>query len=119
MRRYLAVAVSVSLLFCGTELVKAGTIVGKVKAHGVKNSADAVIYIDKIASKTFAAPKEHARFDQRNLVFHPHVLPILVGTTVDFLNSDAPEAPSGRRFVTRYPDFRARALQKRGPDADF
>jgi hypothetical protein len=27
--------------------------------------------------------------DQANLVFAPHVLPILVGTTVDFLNSDA------------------------------
>ena len=69
-------------------VASAGTIAGKVKAHGVKNSADAVIYIDKIQSKTFAPPKEHARFDQKNLVFHPHVLPVLVGTTVDFLNSD-------------------------------
>ena len=39
--------------------------------------------------KTFPAPKEHGKIDQANLVFHPHVLPVLVGTTVDFLNSDA------------------------------
>ena len=39
--------------------------------------------------KTFPAPKEHAKIDQMNLVFIPHVLPVLVGTTVDFLNSDA------------------------------
>ena len=67
---------------------EAGNIVGTVKAKGVKNSADAIVYIEKIAGKTFAAPKEHAKMDQKNLKFHPHVLPILAGTTVDFLNSD-------------------------------
>jgi plastocyanin len=66
----------------------AGNISGTVKAHGVKNSADAIVYIDKIAGKKFDAPKEHAKIDQKKLVFHPHVLPVLVGTTVDFLNDD-------------------------------
>jgi plastocyanin len=66
----------------------AGNITGKVKAKGAKNSGDAVIYIDKIPSKTFPAPKDHATMDQKNLMFIPHVLPVLVGTTVDFLNSD-------------------------------
>lgn len=67
---------------------EAGNIIGTVKAKGVKNSADAVVYIEKISGKTFNAPKEHAKMDQKNLKFHPHVLPILAGTTVDFLNSD-------------------------------
>lgn len=67
---------------------EAGNIVGTVKAKGVKNSADAIVYIEKISGKTFNAPKEHAKMDQKNLKFHPHVLPILAGTTVDFLNSD-------------------------------
>ena len=40
-------------------------------------------------ARRFPAPKEHAKIDQVNLVFSPHVLPVLVGTTVDFLNSDA------------------------------
>jgi plastocyanin len=66
----------------------AGNIIGKVKAKGVKNSADAVVYIEKVPGGSFPAPKEHAKVDQKNLQFSPHVLPILVGTTVDFVNSD-------------------------------
>ncbi len=68
--------------------VVAGEITGKVKARGVKDSGNAVVYIDKISGKTFPAPKEHAKMDQKNLTFVPHVLPVLVGTTVDFTNSD-------------------------------
>jgi len=67
----------------------AGDIHGKVAAHGVRNSADAVVYVDKIAGKSFAPPEAHAKVDQKNMQFTPHVLPILAGTTVDFLNSDA------------------------------
>jgi plastocyanin len=66
-----------------------GDLHGKVAAHGVRNSADAVVYVDQIPGKTFAPPSEHAKMDQRNMTFIPHVLPILEGTTVDFLNSDA------------------------------
>jgi plastocyanin len=66
-----------------------GDIHGKVAAHGVRNSADAVVYVDQIPGKTFPPPSEHAKMDQRNMTFIPRVLPILEGTTVDFLNSDA------------------------------
>lgn len=76
------------LLICLVSISMAGDIKGKVKARGVKHSGDAVIYIDKIADKKFEAPKEHAKMDQKNLVFIPRVLPILAGTTVNFLNSD-------------------------------
>jgi plastocyanin len=79
---------SLLLLCVLTSFGFAGNIVGKVHAKGVKNSADAVIYIDKIGTKTFAPPKEHALVNQKNLKFTPHVLPVIVGTTVDFLNSD-------------------------------
>jgi plastocyanin len=67
----------------------AGDIHGTVKCKGVRDSADAVVYVTAIAGKTFPAPKEHAKIDQTNLQFVPHVMPVLVGTTVDFLNSDA------------------------------
>lgn len=84
-----AVQIMVVALICGTgNLAFGGTIKGKVTAHGVRDNANAVVYIEKIPGKTFPAPKKHAEFDQKNLAFHPHVLPILVGTTVDFLNSD-------------------------------
>ncbi len=67
----------------------AGEIHGKVACKGVKDSADAVVYVAAISGKTFPAPAGHANIDQLNLVFHPHVLAVQEGTTVDFLNSDA------------------------------
>jgi plastocyanin len=69
--------------------VAAGDLHGKVTCKGVRDCADAVVYVGAIAGKTFPAPKEHAKIDQKNLIFAPHILPVLVGTTVDFLNSDA------------------------------
>lgn len=78
---------AVGALFC-LNFTLAGNITGKVKAIGARNSGDAVIYIDKIEGKTFPPPKTHAEIDQKNLMFHPHVLPVLAGTTVNFLNSD-------------------------------
>ena len=77
-----------AMMIGSVHLTFAGNITGKVKAKGAKNGGDAVIYIDKIASKTFPAPKEHPKMDQKNLTFKPRVLPILAGTTVDFQNSD-------------------------------
>lgn len=76
------------LLIFAVAISQAGEITGRVKAKGVKHSGDAIIYIDKIPGKAFSAPKDHARIDQKNLRFVPHVLPVLNGTSVDFLNSD-------------------------------
>ena len=66
-----------------------GDLHGKVAAHGVRNSADAVVYVDRIAGKTFPPPSVHAKIDQKNMQFIPRVVPVVAGTTVDFLNSDA------------------------------
>lgn len=84
MKRLIALA----LLSLAMPLI-GGDIHGKVAAHGVRNSADAVVYVDRIAGKTFAAPADHGKIDQKNMQFTPHVLAVLEGTTVDFLNSDA------------------------------
>src|ERR1700687_3864171 len=77
------------LALLATAPLLAGDIHGKVTAKGARDSANAVVYVDQIAGKTFAAPAEHAKMDQKNMVFIPKVLPIVKGTTVDFLNSDA------------------------------
>ncbi len=69
--------------------LSAGEIKGKVVCKGVRNSGDAVVYVDAIKGKTFEAPKEHVKIDQLNLTFIPHVTAVLVGTTIDFQNSDA------------------------------
>ena len=67
----------------------AGDIHGKVVAKGARNSAAAVVYVAKIAGKTFPAPVAHVKIDQKNMMFVPRVAAVLTGTTVDFLNSDA------------------------------
>jgi plastocyanin len=66
----------------------AGDIHGKVACKGTRDCADAVVYVDAIAGKTFPPPQAHEKINQQNLVFDPHVAAVLVGTTVDFLNSD-------------------------------
>ncbi len=75
------------LVFLVSSALVAGDIRGKVKARGWKHSGDAVVHIDKIPG-TFPVPEKHAAMDQKNLVFIPHVLPVLAGTTVDYQNSD-------------------------------
>jgi plastocyanin len=66
----------------------AGELKGTVKAVGARTNADAVIYIAEIPGKTFEPPSEHPVIDQKDMLFIPHVLPVLAGTTVDFRNSD-------------------------------
>ena len=64
-----------------------GTINGIIKAKKAKYLKDTIVYIENVPS-TFEPPKEHAVIDQKNMTFIPHILPLLRGTTVDFLNSD-------------------------------
>ena len=78
-----------ALILAAAMPAAAGDLHGKVVCKGAKDCADAVVYVAAIAGKTFPPPKEHAVVDQKSMVFVPRVVPVLVGTTVDFLNSDA------------------------------
>src|SRR6266496_2695983 len=64
-----------------------GSITGTVKATGLASNADAVVYVQQ-GPGTVKAPPQPVTMDQRKMQFIPHVLPVLVGTTVKFLNSD-------------------------------
>jgi plastocyanin len=64
-----------------------GTITGKVKVFRARRSADVVVYLADVLG-TFKPPTKHLMIDQKNLVFIPHVLPVVVGSTVDFANND-------------------------------
>lgn len=66
----------------------AGEIHGKVSAQGMRSAASIAVYVDAIPGKTFAPPTPHQVMDQKKMTFIPHVLVVLKGTTVDFLNSD-------------------------------
>ena len=65
-----------------------GTISGKVQCTGVRNSANAVVYVERIEGKSFPVPKHPVVMNQKGKEFVPSVVVVLVGTTVDFLNSD-------------------------------
>ena len=54
---------------------------------GGSDHAASVVWVDDVPGE-FPAPKAHAVLDQKNMRFIPHILTILVGTTVDFPNSD-------------------------------
>ena len=83
---FLATTLFVSLTL--TSLGWAGEIKGKVTVHGLRSAENIAVYIDAIAGKTFTPPSQHATEDQKKMTFIPHVLVVLQGTTVDFLNSD-------------------------------
>ena len=67
---------------------RSGTISGSVTCTGLRSNANAVVYVEKIAGKTFKAPEKHIVMNQRAKEFDPAILPVLVGTTVDFPNND-------------------------------
>jgi len=105
-----------------TSVYAGGAIKGKVKAKGAKTNANAVIYIEKIPGKTFPAPKEHVPMDQKNFKFIPHVLPVVAGTTVDFLNSDdvlhnvfTPDACAGKFNLGSWPKGQVRSYTFKNP----
>jgi plastocyanin len=64
-----------------------GSIKGEITASGVRTPEDVVVYIQEVAGEQKPSAKP-ASMDQKKLVFIPHVLPIVVGTTVDFRNGD-------------------------------
>jgi len=63
----------------------AGTITGKVS--GLPGAS--VVYVEKMAGKTFPAPTQHPVMEQKHLMFQPRILPVQQGSTVEFLNNDS------------------------------
>lgn len=60
-------------------------ISGTVKATGLGSNADVVVYLQAAPA---GKPPGTVTMDQRQMQFLPHVLPVMIGTTVKFLNSD-------------------------------
>jgi plastocyanin len=81
-----AVAAGITLALAGASW--ANDIKGKVSVQGIKSAENIAVYVDVIPDKKFDAPKDHIVIDQRKMAFLPHVVAVLQGTTVDFLNSD-------------------------------
>ncbi len=69
------------------EDAKTGSIKGEISARGVRSPENVLVFVEKVSGES-APPKKPVAMDQARLVFVPHVLPIVRGTTVKFLNSD-------------------------------
>jgi plastocyanin len=85
-RQALSFATTVALLAIPIAAAGAGgTITGTIKVAGASSSADGIVYIVQAPG---GAPGQAVEMDQRKMQFIPHVLPVVAGTTVKFLNSD-------------------------------
>jgi plastocyanin len=86
-RSALVSAIFLAALFLAS-YASAGDIKGKVSVQGIRSAEHIAVYVDAIPGKDFPAPTEHVVMDQKGLKFVPHVLVVLKGSTVEFLNSD-------------------------------
>lgn len=65
-----------------------GTIRGRLD-HPIARRMPAAVYLAPIEGETFTPPAVNPVMDQINLRYTPHVLPVLVGSTIEFPNSDS------------------------------
>ena len=90
MRKYLTFVFSIvffTILFFSDQVI-AGNIKGTVKVKGLRTPENVLVYLTKAPPGAEDLSKVKFVMDQHNLEFVPHVLPILVGATVDFPNND-------------------------------
>lgn len=83
----LATACALLLLFVPAHVL-AGKITGTIKVKGLRSPENILVYLTKSPPVSVDLSGAKVVMDQRNLTFLPHVLPVLVGTTVHFPNND-------------------------------
>lgn len=91
MKKFTLLMVSIGVLNLLTLVSGAlgGDIKGTVSTQWLQSKKDILVFIEGIDSaKVSKSIKENPKMNQRDLTFIPHILPIVVGTTVDFPNSD-------------------------------
>jgi plastocyanin len=102
----LSAGLSLGAIVAAPAPLQSGSVAGTIVGVGLKTNADIVVSLEApgLAVKPPAAP---VKMDQRSLLFVPHVLPVVRGTTVRFLNND-PEphnvySPEGRYNLGTWP----------------
>jgi len=66
----------------------ARTITGRI-TDSTGKAAPAIVFVKSgLPPKKYPAPTSHVTLDQRDKAFVPHLLPVLLGTTVEFRNTD-------------------------------
>ena len=87
MRKFVKIIAVAALLFLFSPPVqsRAGKINGTVEAQGLRSPKNVLVYLAKGPPLPAGLTSPKFMMDQRNLTFIPHILPVLVGSTVDFL----------------------------------
>jgi plastocyanin len=95
----IGVLASLTIFVAGS--VSAGTIEGVIKSKKKRYIPGTVVYVKSVAKK-YPAPKKPVRMDQKGSKFLPTILPVLKGTTIEYLNSDPTihnvYSPDGEKF---------------------
>jgi len=105
------VAVATAALWTSSQGAENGAVSGTVVAKGLRTSAGVVVSLVAPGSAV-TPPKQPVEMDQKQMQFIPHVLPVVTGTTVRFLNSDpVPHnvfSPEGKYNLGTWPTGQAR-----------
>jgi plastocyanin len=88
-----------------------GAVSGAVTAAGVRTPADVVVSL-QAPGLTVTPPAKPVVMDQKNMLFVPHVMAVVTGTKVAFLNSDAVAhnvfSPEGKYNLGTWPQGQTR-----------
>jgi len=105
------VALTTAALWTSSEGAENGAVSGTVVAKGLRTSAGVVVSL-VAPGLTVTPPKQPVEMDQKQMQFLPHVMPVVTGTTVRFLNSDpVPHnvfSPEGKYNLGTWPMGQAR-----------
>jgi plastocyanin len=72
-------------------IAAAGKISGTVKTNGLRTPANVLVYLTEAPPVSGDLSTVKFVMDQHNLEFVPHILPVLVGSAVEFPNNDKVE----------------------------
>lgn len=95
------------------------SVTGTVTAKGLRTAADIVVSLEA-PGLNVVPPAKAVEMDQKGMLFSPHVLPVVRGTTVRFLNSDPLAhnvfSPEGKYNLGTWPqgDAKDRKFDKPG-----
>jgi plastocyanin len=113
-----AVALWSALLLTSSVAAQTGTVSGTITAKGLRTSAWIVVSLEA-PGLNVVAPQQPVEMDQKQMEFMPHVLPVVTGTTVRFLNSDSVThnvfSPEGKYNLGTWPTGESREYKFEKP----
>jgi len=111
MRSVVIATGAVGLMMLPAAAADNGGVSGTVTAKGLRTPADIVVSL-QAPGLTVTPPAKPVEMDQKNMLFIPHVLAVVTGTKVAFLNSDAVAhnvfSPEGKYNLGTWPQGQTR-----------